>query len=75
MCLAMPAQITHLKEYPIAVANIGGIEKEISTMLVDDVKIGDYVIIHVGYALSKLNEMEARKTLALFAEMAERAQS
>ncbi len=73
MCLAMPAQITELKQHPIAVANIGGIGREISTVLVDDVKVGDYVIIHVGYALTKLDEQEAQKTLALFSEMAEMA--
>ena len=69
MCLAMPAQITQLKEQEIAVVNLGGIEKEISTALVEDVKVGDYVIIHVGYALTKLDEGEAKKTLQLFHEM------
>ncbi len=48
---------------------IGGVEKEISLELVDDVAVGDYVIVHVGYALSKLDQEEALKTLALFAEM------
>lgn len=71
MCLAMPAQITQLKEHPLAVVNIGGIEKEISLALVDDVHVGDYVILHVGYALTKLDETEAQKTLALFKEMSE----
>lgn len=70
MCLAMPAQITQIKKENIAIVNLGGIEKEISTVFVDDIKIGDYVIIHVGYALTKLNEAEAKKTLALFSEMA-----
>lgn len=65
----MPAQITQRKEGNIAIVNLGGIEKEISTALVDDIKVGDYVIIHVGYALTKLNETEAKKTLALFSEM------
>jgi hydrogenase expression/formation protein HypC len=69
MCLAMPVRITALKDYPFAIANIGGIEKEISLALVDGVKIGDYVILHVGYALTKLDEAEAQKTLALFREM------
>lgn len=70
MCLAMPAQITEIKEKQMAIVNIGGIEKEISTVLIEDVKVGDYVIIHVGYALTTLNEMEAKKTLQLFSEMA-----
>lgn len=71
MCLAVPVQITALKEHPLALANIGGIEKEISLALVDNVQVGDYVILHVGYALTKLNETEAQKTLALFKEMSE----
>lgn len=71
MCLAMPAQIIMIKENDKAIVNLGGIEKEISTILVDSPKIGDFVIIHVGYALTKLNEIEAKKTLAIFSQMAE----
>jgi hydrogenase expression/formation protein HypC len=71
MCLAMPAQIMQKKLNNVATVNLGGIEKEISTVLIDDVKVGDYVVIHVGYALTKLNEFEAKKTLALFSEMAQ----
>ena len=56
MCLAMPVQITALKDHPLAIANIGGIEKEISLVLVDDVHVGDYVIVHVGYSLTKVDE-------------------
>lgn len=70
MCLAMPAQIVTILSHESAVVNLGGIEKTISTILIDNVSVGDYVIIHVGYALSKLNEKEAEKTLALFAELA-----
>lgn len=69
MCLAMPVEVIALKDYPLATVNIGGIEKEISLALVDDVHVGDYVILHVGYALSKLDVLEAQKTLALFDEM------
>ena len=69
MCLAMPMQVTALKENQIAVVNLGGVEKEICTALVDDLKVGDYVIIHVGYALTKMNTDEAQKTLALFSQM------
>lgn len=69
MCLAMPAQITQLKDQQRAVVNLAGIEKEISISLIDEVKLGDYVIIHVGYALTKLDEAEAQKTLSLFAQM------
>lgn len=69
MCLAMPAQITKLLDHQKAIVNLGGIEKEISVSLLDEVQPGDYVIIHVGYALTRLDESEAQKTLQLFAEM------
>lgn len=69
MCLALPAKITKILPNQRAIANLGGIEKEISVILLDHVSEGDYVIIHVGYALSRLDEAEAQKTLALFAEM------
>lgn len=69
MCLAMPAQIIKLLEDQRALVNLGGIQKEISTSLLEDINEGDYVILHVGYALTRLDEQEAQKTLALFAEM------
>lgn len=69
MCLAMPAQVTRLLDNQKAIVNLGGIEKEISTVLIDHVDIGNYVIIHVGYALTKLDETEAKNTLQLFQEM------
>jgi hydrogenase expression/formation protein HypC len=69
MCLAMPAQIVRILDNQKAIVQLGGIEKEISTILVEDISVNDYVIIHVGYALTKLNENEAKKTLSLFEEM------
>lgn len=52
-----------------AIVDAGGVRKEISLALVEGVEVGDYVILHVGYALQKLDEDEAQRTLALFAEM------
>ncbi len=75
MCLAMPAQITKLLREQRALANLGGIEKEISTSLLDHVAEGDYVILHVGYALTRLDEQEAQKTLSLFAQMMNEAEN
>ena len=69
MCLAMPAQITRILDRQRAIVSLGGIEKEISTTLLEHVAEGDYIIMHVGYALTRLDEHEAQKTLALFAEM------
>jgi hydrogenase expression/formation protein HypC len=69
MCLALPAQITDIDfSTQMATAAVDGVKVEVSLALVDDVKVGDYVLVHVGYALNKIDEEEALKTLALFAE-------
>lgn len=69
MCLAIPAQVVELLENDNAVIDVGGVRKEISLALVEGVGVGDYVIVHVGYALNRLDPEEAEKTLALFAEI------
>jgi hydrogenase expression/formation protein HypC len=69
MCLAIPACVEELIADDSAIVNLGGIRKEISLALVDGVVLGDYVIVHVGYAIQKLDQVEAEHTLALFAEM------
>lgn len=73
MCLAIPAKVVELLADDQCVIDLGGVRKEISLALVSDVVVGDYVIVHVGYALNKLDQDEAEKTLALFAEMAQPA--
>lgn len=67
MCLAIPVQIESILENDQATVNLSGIKTQISIALIDDVKPGDYVILHVGYALNKLDQEEAEATLALFA--------
>ena len=69
MCLAIPVQIKEIIDENTAVAEISGLKKTISTALLEDVKVGDYVM-HVGYALQKIDPEEAQKTLALFASEA-----
>ncbi|MBI4984754.1 MAG: HypC/HybG/HupF family hydrogenase formation chaperone [Rhodocyclales bacterium] len=69
MCLAIPARVAELLDGDGAIVDLGGVRKEVSLALVADVAVGDYVIVHVGYALNKLDPEEAAKTLALFAEM------
>jgi hydrogenase expression/formation protein HypC len=69
MCLAIPAQVVELRDGDNAVVDLAGVRKEISLSLVEDVAVGDYVIVHVGYALNKLDPDEAARTLALFAEI------
>lgn len=69
MCLALPARVTQLQDDDMAKVDLGGVAKSVSLALVSDVAVGDWVIVHVGYALSKIDEAEAERTLALFAEM------
>jgi hydrogenase expression/formation protein HypC len=71
MCLAIPARVVEIGPADQAVVDLSGVRKQISLSLIDDVAVGDYVIVHVGFALQKLDEEEAQKTLALFAEMAQ----
>jgi hydrogenase expression/formation protein HypC len=68
MCLAIPARVVSLPEPEIAVVDLAGVQKRISLELVDGVTLGDYVIVHVGYALTKLDPDEAARTLCTFAE-------
>lgn len=68
MCLAIPARVVELAGEDQAIVDLDGVRKQISLALVEDVVIGDYVIVHVGYALSRLDPEEAEATLALFGE-------
>jgi hydrogenase expression/formation protein HypC len=65
MCLAIPVKVVELRPAQMALVDVGGIRKEISLMLVDDVQVGDYVILHVGCALQRLDLDEAEATLQL----------
>lgn len=71
MCLAIPVKVVELGAGDTAIVDLGGVRKEVSLALLADVRVGDYVILHVGYALSKLDPEEAEKTLALFAEISD----
>jgi len=74
MCLALPVKVIEVGCGPAgdwAIVDLGGVKKEISLALLDDVQVGDYVILHVGYALSKLDPEEAQRTLTLFSELQE----
>ncbi|MBI5718054.1 MAG: HypC/HybG/HupF family hydrogenase formation chaperone [Burkholderiales bacterium] len=69
MCLALPARVTALLEGEQAQIDLGGVRKTVSIALVPDAAVGDYVIVHVGHAIGRLDAEEARRTLALFAEL------
>ena len=69
MCLAIPAKIIAIDTASdMATVSVDNVQVEVSLALVDDIAIDDYVLVHVGYALNKIDQDEALKTLALFAE-------
>ena len=68
MCLAIPARVLALEPGAMAIVGVEGLRKRISVALLDEVAVGDYVLVHVGYALHRLSEEEAARTLALMAE-------
>jgi hydrogenase expression/formation protein HypC len=74
MCLAVPGQVVTIQEDPLRTATVsfGGIAKEVSLALVPEATVGDYVIVHVGFAISKLNEQAARESLELMAQLDKR---
>jgi hydrogenase expression/formation protein HypC len=70
MCLAIPALIKSI-EGKEAEVEIGGITRRISLWLTPEANVGDYVLLHTGYAISIIDQQEAEETLRLFAEIAE----
>ncbi len=70
MCLAIPTLITSI-EGTTARAEIGGVERTISLALTPEAQVGDYVLIHTGFAIGVVDEEEAQETLRLFEELAE----
>jgi hydrogenase expression/formation protein HypC len=69
MCLGVPAQIVELGEPGLAKAEVSGVRRQISTMLVPEAGPGDWVLVHVGFALHTIDEDEAARTLALLEEV------
>jgi len=72
MCLAIPGKVLEIDDSAqpkMGKVSFGGIQKQVCLEWIPDVKIGDYVIVHVGFALSKLDEKEALETLKLFEGM------
>lgn len=72
MCLAIPAEILEIDaDSETATVSLGGIRRPVSLALVEDVVVGDFVLVHVGYALNKISHEEAERTLALMREIGE----
>jgi len=69
MCLALPARVLAIDHSTdTATVAVGEVKKEVSLSLVEEVEVDDFVLIHVGYALNKIDQEEAVKALELFAE-------
>ncbi|MBC7253025.1 MAG: HypC/HybG/HupF family hydrogenase formation chaperone [Actinobacteria bacterium] len=71
MCLAIPAEVVELRENETALVEIGGVRKVVSLMLMDGVEAGDYVLVHAGFAIERVDREEAERTLAVLEEAAE----
>lgn len=70
MCLAIPSRITQI-ENEMATIDVDGVQREASLLLLADAKVGDYVIVHAGFAIQKIDEDAARETLQLLRMAAE----
>ena len=70
MCLAVPALVQSI-DGDFAMVDFGGVSKKVCVTLLPGLKVGEYVIVHTGYAIEKMKADEAQKTLALFEEMAQ----
>lgn len=71
MCLAVPMKVIEIEDNE-AVVELGGLKKKINLGLLEKMDVGDYVIVHAGFAIQKLDEKEAEKTLVLVREMVEK---
>ena len=71
MCLAIPGRVVEMVDEAggVAKVEVGGVRRNVNVALLDDVRVGDYVLIHVGFALSKVDEHEAAETLRLLEEL------
>ena len=70
MCLAIPAKVVKI-EKDRAVVDFGGVRREVMLTLVENARVGDYVIVHTGYAIQVMDEEEAEATLKLWEEILE----
>lgn len=68
MCVAVPVEVIEIIENE-GIVSCGGIRKKINLELIEDIKLGDYVLIHAGCAMEKIDKEEAQKTLELFKQL------
>ena len=70
MCLSIPARVDSI-DGEMAVVTVGGVQYNASLQMVEDVGVGDYVLLHTGFAIQKISEEEARETLEIFKDFEE----
>ena len=70
MCLAIPSRITRI-ENNMATIDVDGVQREASLLLLEDAKVGEYVIVHAGFAIQKIDESAAQETLRFLREAVE----
>jgi hydrogenase expression/formation protein HypC len=71
MCLAIPGKVVEIvdAENQIAKVEVGGVRRAVNIGMLDDIVLGDYVLVHVGFAMSKIDEVQAHETLRLLQEL------
>ena len=68
MCLAIPAQVVSVKD-KTAIVDFGGVKRSVSIVMLEKLEPGDYVIVHTGYAIQKMDQKEAEESLELWREV------
>lgn len=69
MCLAVPSKVVSVDQNRMAVVSVMGVERTCSLRLTPDVQVGDYVLVHAGFAIQRVEEQDAQETLRLLAEI------
>ncbi len=69
MCLAVPSKVVSIDEARMALVDIMGVQRRCSLMLTPDAQVGDYVLVHAGYAIQRIEEQDAHETLRLLTEI------
>jgi hydrogenase expression/formation protein HypC len=69
MCLAIPSKIVKIED-DVGVIDVEGVKKEVSLFLIEDPRVGDFVLVHAGFAIEKIDEAEASESLKLLRELA-----
>jgi hydrogenase expression/formation protein HypC len=70
MCLAIPTKIIEIDDERMATVTLGGVKREISLVMTPEAQVGDYVLVHTGYAIALMDPEEAQASLDAFAELA-----